>query len=449
MKRSIVKSHSKVCGLIAVLAFCLTAAGCANSDESASSASQAPPASSSAASAPSSSAGSAPVNSASSSAAGAASPAPASEAPLTPASADPVQDMLDRMTLDEKLGQLVIVGLDGTSLQTETRKMIEAYKVGGFILYKPNITSAGQTLQLLNQLKTANSSNPAALWLSTDQEGGRVSRMPESYLKIPKAAEIGKEDSPSYSRSAGQAIGEQLKSLGFNLDFAPVMDINSNPDNPVIGDRSYGADAETVIRSGLAVLKGLQSEGIAGVVKHFPGHGDTSVDSHLELPVVDKTLEQLQAFELKPFKSAAEQGTDMIMVGHLLVPGIDPDHPASLSEKMVSGLLRGTLGYEGVVITDDLTMGGIVKHYPIGQAAVQAILAGSDIVLVGHDTARETEVITSLKEAAVKGTLSADAIDKHVCRILKLKQKYSLSDKPLSAVSVNTVNAKVKKLLEH
>lgn len=380
----------------------------------------------------------------------ASSPAPEisaqpSEPPSSPA--DPVQAQLDKMSLNEKIGQMVIVGLDGTNLQADARKMIETYKVGGFILYKPNITSAEQTLKFLNQLKKANQPNPAALWLSTDQEGGRVSRMPEPYLKIPTAKEIGQKNSTAYATGIGQALGEEIKSVGFNLDFAPVMDINSNPNNPVIGDRSYGANADTVINNGTAVLKGIQSEGVAAVVKHFPGHGDTSVDSHLELPVVNKSLKQLEGFELLPFQAAVKQGTDMVMVAHLLIPKIDPDYPASLSKQMISDLLRDQLGYDGVVITDDLTMGGIVKHYGIAEAAVRSIQAGSDIVLVGHDVERETAVIKALQNAASSGKLTEQEIDQHVYRILQLKQKYKLSDKTVSTVDVSAVNADVKKLL--
>ncbi|WP_068694832.1 beta-N-acetylhexosaminidase [Paenibacillus yonginensis] len=433
-------TYPKAVLLLAALSMGLLAGGCARSGGQQAESVQSPaPTASTAGAGPST-----PASPASSAAVPNVSEQP-SEAPGKPE--DPVQAQLDNMTLNEKIGQMVIVGLDGTELQADARKMIETYKVGGFILYKPNITNANQTLTFLNQLKKANKPNPAALWLSTDQEGGRVSRMPEPYLKIPTAKDIGQKNSTAYATGIGQALGEEIKSVGFNLDFAPVMDINSNPNNPVIGDRSYGADADAVIKNGTAVLKGLQSEGIAAVIKHFPGHGDTSVDSHLELPVVNKSLKQLEAFELLPFQAAVKQGTDMVMVAHLLIPKIDPDYPASLSKQMITGLLRDKLGFDGVVITDDLTMGGIVKHYGIAEAAVRSIQAGSDIVLVGHDTDRETAVIEALRKAAGSGKLAEQEIDQHVYRILKLKQKYKLSDNAVSTVDVSAVNADVKKLL--
>ncbi|WP_223067915.1 beta-N-acetylhexosaminidase [Paenibacillus caui] len=370
------------------------------------------------------------------------------EAPKPTETPDPVKEKLKNMSLDEKIGQMVIVGLEGTTLQEQTRKMIDTYKVGGFILYKNNITDADQTPALLNELKKANRNNAAPLWLSVDQEGGRVSRMPESYVKLPKARQIGNTNNENYANRIGQALGEEVKSLGFNMDFAPVLDINSNPDNPVIGDRSFGAKADTVTKHGIAVMKGIQSEGVAAVVKHFPGHGDTSVDSHLELPVVNKSLKNLESFELLPFKSAIQNDTDAVMVAHLLIPKIDNKFPASMSSKIITDLLRNSLHYDGVVITDDMTMGGIIKHFGIAEAAVKSVQAGSDLVLVGHDDKSESAVVEALREAARNGTISSEDIDKHVYRVLKLKQKYNLSDKPLKSVDVDAVNDQVRALLK-
>lgn len=364
--------------------------------------------------------------------------------------ADPIQAKIDQMTLDEKIGQMVIIGLDGTKASDDAVDMISDYRVGGFILYKDNIKSAKQTLTLLNMLKKLNveSAGGIPLWLSVDQEGGKVSRMPNEITSFPSAQSVGAANNDAYSYRFGQAIGLTLKSLGFNMNYAPVLDINSNPDNPVIGSRAFGADADTVSRHGIETMKGLQAERVAAVAKHFPGHGDTSVDSHLDLPVVDKSLKQLEQFELLPFVQAIKQDADAVMVAHLLLPKLDESNPASLSKPVITGLLRDKLGYEGVVMTDDMTMGGIVKHRDIGEAAVLSVLAGTDIVLVGHNLNKQKQVLQALKDSAVSGKLTEEMIERRVHRILSLKAKYALSDEPIENIDLKQINGKIKQTLQ-
>jgi beta-N-acetylhexosaminidase len=361
---------------------------------------------------------------------------------------DPIKEQIASMTLDEKIGQMVLVGLDGTSMQKNAKKMIDQYRIGGFVLYKDNITSAAQTLKLLNQLKAANQANSVPLWLSIDQEGGKVSRMPAEFAKLPPASDIGRADDLVYTKLIGEALGEEVSALGFNMDFAPVLDINSNPKNPVIGNRSFGADTGTVIEHGLETMKAIQSKQVAAVVKHFPGHGDTSVDSHLDLPVVNKTRQQLEAFELLPFVKAIEQKADAIMVAHLLIPKIDAKYPASISKKIIKELLREDLGYDGVVITDDMTMGGITDHFNVGEAAVRSIQAGSDIILIGHDNGIQVSVLKALKQSARDGEITKDMLDQSVYRILKLKAKYEITDTAVQSIDVKAVNKQIKDALE-
>ncbi|OBZ17046.1 MULTISPECIES: beta-N-acetylhexosaminidase [Bacillales] len=360
---------------------------------------------------------------------------------------DPIKEQIAAMTLDEKIGQMVLVGLEGTTIQDDAKKMIEQYRIGGFILYKDNMTDAAQTLKLLNQLKAANEANTAPLWLSLDQEGGKVSRMPEQFIKLPPAADVGRVNEAAYTKLIGEALGEEVHALGFNMDFAPVLDINSNPKNPVIGNRSFGADPDTVISHGMETMKAIQSKQVAAVVKHFPGHGDTSVDSHLDLPVVNKTRQQLEAFELLPFVRAIKQNADAIMVAHLLIPKIDEKYPASISKKIIKDMLRDDLGYEGVVITDDMTMGGITEHFNVGQAAVRSIQAGSDIILIGHDNAIQLSVLKALKQSARDGDIPKDMLDQSVYRILKLKAKYQLADTPVKSIDVKAVNKQIEAAL--
>lgn len=366
---------------------------------------------------------------------------------VSPDPSDPIKEKIAGMSIDEKIGQMVLVGLEGTTMQANALEMIETYRIGGFILYKDNISDAPQTVAMLNQLKAANHSNAAPLWLSIDQEGGKVSRMSADFKRFPPAGQIGLVNQSMYSRQIGLSIGEALQALGFNMDFAPVLDINSNPQNPVIGSRSYGADPQTVIKHGITTMKAIQSKQVAAVVKHFPGHGDTSVDSHLELPVVKKSLNELLSFELLPFMEAIKLDTDAIMIAHLLIPYIDEQYPASQSKKIITDLLRKTLKFEGVVITDDMTMRGITKHYDIGEAAVRSVLAGCDILLVGHDYNQQVAVLQALKKNTENGTLSAVNLDRSVYRILHLKSKYNLQDHIVENVDVSSVNQQIEAAL--
>lgn len=356
---------------------------------------------------------------------------------------DPIKEQISAMTLDDKIGQMVLVGLDGTSMGANTKEMIEKYRVGGFILYKDNITGASQTVKLLNQLKAANHAKAAPLWLSIDQEGGKVSRMPAEFKQLPPAADVGRANDLDYTYQIGKALGVEVRSLGFNMDFAPVLDINSNPNNPVIGSRSFGSNPKTVITHGIETMKAIQSTHVAAVVKHFPGHGDTTVDSHLDLPVVNKTVKELEEFELLPFVEAVHQGADAIMIAHLLIPQADDKYPASLSKNLISNLLRGHLSYEGVIITDDMTMGGITKHYNIGEAAVKSVQAGSDIILVGHEHDKQLAVLKALKKSAQAGVITKDMLNQSVYRILSLKSKYQLKDSAIQSIDVKAVNRQI------
>lgn len=352
---------------------------------------------------------------------------------------------IDSMSIEEKVGQLAIIGLDGKSMDNNALTFIQTYHVGGFILFKDNIENAKQTLTLLNQLKQSNTddSDSIPLWLSVDQEGGKVSRMPPEYTKMPTARQIAGKDNTDYTYAVGQSLGAELASLGFNMDFAPVLDINSNPNNPVIGDRSFGSDADTVSAHGIAMMNGIRSQGIASVAKHFPGHGDTSVDSHKNLPVVNKSLKELNGFELLPFQEAIEDDVDAIMVGHLLMTKLDKEHPASISKAVITDLLRGQLDYDGVVITDDMTMKGLTGGRDIGDAAVDAILAGGDILLVCHEYELQKKVLDTVLDRVKDGTITSKRLDESVYRILRLKARYDLDDEPISSVDISEVNASV------
>lgn len=332
----------------------------------------------------------------------------------------PKQVNLNDMTLNEKIGQMVIAGIEGTSLTAPDKSLIIDYHIGGFIFFANNLETQQQTSNFINDITAANKNNKFPLFFSVDQEGGRVARLP-GVKTTPTNKEIGVKNDPAYAYSIGQTLGRQLNSMGFNLNYAPVLDINSNPDNPVIGDRSYGDNANIVSRMGIQTMKGIQSEKTIPVIKHFPGHGDTSVDSHIELPVVTKSLTQLEELELVPFKKAIDNGADVVMIAHILLPKLDSTYPASMSEKVITGILRNKLHFKGIVMTDDMTMGAIAGNYGSGESAVKSVQAGSDIVLVAHDDKNVIEAIKAIKSAVTDGTISESRINESVQRIIDLK----------------------------
>lgn len=375
-----------------------------------------------------------------------ASSSPSESASSPPA--DPVRRELQRMTLKEKVGQMILAGIDGTELDAQAKRMIGEDKIGGVILYGNNISDLKGMVSLVNSIKRENAPNPAPIFVSVDQEGGRVSRLPREYVKMPANATVGRTGSAELAGTMGRLLARELLSAGFNMDFAPVLDVNSNPDNPVIGDRSFGSSASLVTKLGLAEMKGLREGGVIPVVKHFPGHGDTSVDSHLELPVVDKTPAQLAKLEWVPFQAAVKNDVEAVMVAHILFPKIDPDKPGSLSEEIVGKLLRGDLGYKGVVITDDLGMGAIAKHYTLAEAALDAIRAGADILLVGHGYDNERTIYQAVLQSVKNGSVAESRIDESVYRILELKSRYKLHDREVKVPDLADLNADIRSWLK-
>ncbi|GLX70621.1 beta-N-acetylhexosaminidase [Paenibacillus glycanilyticus] len=376
---------------------------------------------------------------------------PSPSAPVTEPEVDPIATLVQSMSLPEKIGQMVVVGLDGTEVEPPIRSLIADSHVGGIILYGNNIVSATQTNKLVNDLKHLNQTAGAKLPLliSTDQEGGRVSRLPKEFPTFPSSKAVGRTKDADYAYQVGSSLGEAMSAVGLNTDFAPVLDVNTNPDNPVIGDRAFGSTAELVSSMGVQEMLGIQSQGVIPVVKHFPGHGDTSVDSHFGLPVVDHDLNRLRSVEFVPFRAAIEKGAPVVMVAHILMNKLDPNLPASMSRKVIQDLLRGELKFDGVVITDDMTMGAVGKVMPIGPASVHAVLAGADLILVGHVLTEQQAVLRALTTAVQNGDIPQSVIDKSVYRIVKLKQSYRLSDQPTPLGNLKKLNEHIKAALNH
>ncbi|SOC25201.1 beta-N-acetylhexosaminidase [Ureibacillus xyleni] len=355
-------------------------------------------------------------------------------------------EAISKMSVEEKIGQMILAGISGTTMDTNTKSLIGKFHVGGIIFYENNFETPTQTVQLVNQIKTENQSN-LPLLLSTDQEGGRVTRLPGGLVHFPTNKQIGKINNPEFSYKIGTFLGHELKEFGLNLNFAPVLDINSNPNNPVIGDRSFWDNAEIVSNLGIQTMKGIASQNVIPTIKHFPGHGDTSVDSHLELPIVNKSLEELRELELIPFERAIREGADVVMVAHILLPELDKSQPASMSQAVMTDVLRKELGFTGVIITDDMTMGAITNHYDIGKAAVQSVKAGSDIILVGHDYRNVEKVFTSLKTAVENGEISQQKVNQSVERIMALKKQYGVNNEKVENPDVNALNQLINQFL--
>jgi beta-N-acetylhexosaminidase len=348
---------------------------------------------------------------------------------------DVIGNAISKMTLEEKAGQMLMPdfrnwnGENVTEMLPEIEQLVKKYHLGGVILFRENVVTTEQTARLVSDYQAA--AEKFGLLLTIDQEGGIVTRL-QSGTDMPGNMALGATRSPEISWNVGNAIGEELASLGINMNFAPVMDVNNNPDNPVIGVRSFGEDPQLVADMGVAYTKGLQAAGVAATAKHFPGHGDTAVDSHLGLPEVPHDKERLKQVELYPFQKGMEAGIDAIMTAHVTFPKIDGTKaisqktgeeiaiPATLSYKVLTELMREEMGYEGVITTDAMNMKAIADHFGPVDAAIRAVKAGTDIVLmpVGLE-----EVANGLLDAVKNGEISEDRIEASVKRILTLKVK--------------------------
>lgn len=356
-------------------------------------------------------------------------------------------EIINSMTLDEKIGQLFVVAFEGKELNSNIKELIEKYKVGGIILFDGNISDIKQTVSLINNLKSTNSNNKYPLFISVDEEGGRVTRMPVEFKRMPSSADIGRTGKVEIAENAGNIIGESLRILGFNVDFAPVLDIYSNPQNTVIRGRAFGNNVNTVTKMGVAEMKALKENFIISAPKHFPGHGDTSIDSHIGLPIVHKSLSELKNFEFKPFEEAINNGADAIMVGHIVLSEIDKNNPASLSKDVID-ILKTDLKFEGLVVSDDMTMGAITKNYNLEDSVLKSINAGVDLVLVCNGFENQVKSINRVKEALSTGELKEERLNESVYKILKLKYEYGLKDEILSDnIDISKINLRINNLV--
>ena len=339
-----------------------------------------------------------------------------------------VEKIVNNMTLEEKVGQIFMVApeavdKDGgsTTVFTENiEKEIEKYNLGGYILFASNIENPTQTQELINGLKKSSKIQP---FVGVDEEGGRVARIGKNSAmgveKIEPMAQVGKSQNYERANEIGTTIGKYIKNLGFNLDFAPDTDVLTDSNNTEIGDRSFGNDPEVVGKMATEVVKGLQSENISTVLKHFPGHGGSIGNSHQGFSLSNRTEEELKKCEIVPFKTAIENGADCVMVAHMSLPNVTGDNiPATLSKKVVTDMLKTELNFKGVVFSDSMSMGAITENYGTGDACVKAVEAGIDMVLMPENL---DEAYNAVLEAVKNGKISQERLDDAVSRIIKAK----------------------------
>lgn len=361
----------------------------------------------------------------------------------SPVGADPgekaqgIGQWLKRMTLEEKVGQMMMVGFYGSEPTSDIRRLIEESHAGSVILfaYSDNIQTPDQTARLNNGLQEIASGTRLGipLLIATDQEGGVVARMTAGATELPGNMALGAGRDPEGAYRAAQLTAKELRAVGIQMNLAPVLDVNVNPDNPVIGVRSYGESPRLVSEMGAAAVKGYQKNGVIATAKHFPGHGDTDVDSHLGLPVIDKSRAELEKTEFVPFRRAVKEGIDAIMTAHIHIPALDdtPNLPATLSKPILTGLLRKEMGFQGLIVTDSMTMSGVADYFGgVPKAAVKAVDAGADMILLTPSLSaqEQIEVFEAIVDAVRSGEISEKRIDRSVHRILQKKKKYHLFD---------------------
>lgn len=323
------------------------------------------------------------------------------------------------------IGQLFMMGFDGTSLPNDTSSFMRRENIGGAILFSRNIDSLEQVVDLNSNLIELGSSE-TPMMIGVDQEGGRVARLRGIMTDMPSMRAVGRAslDDEELPYRVGAMMARELLSLGFHVDFAPVVDTDSNPKNPVIGERSFGRDPHHVGACATAFIRGMQQAGMASCAKHFPGHGDTALDSHLELATVHHEMARLHDTELVPFGASIQSHVAMIMTAHVMFPALDEKLPATLSRPILDGLLRKRLGYEGVIVTDDLEMKGVADNFSMEEMITNGLNAGVDLFLICHQLEKVERAVETVKRGLQDGTIDRGMVEAALSRIKTLKAQF-------------------------
>ena len=339
----------------------------------------------------------------------------------------------DTQDTQDTIGQCLMVGIPHATLDSETRDILSDLQPGGIILFRRNYTDPDTLQALCADLHALTPEHPPLIAL--DHEGGRVHRLSPPFTHFPPAFQIGQTGSPQLAYEVGVALGRELRSVGIDIDFAPVLDVYSNPDNTVIGDRAFGSDPQRVAEFGCALAAGLRAAGILPCGKHFPGHGATVIDSHDDLPYDERNSTTLEEVDLIPFQAAIAQQIELLMTAHVAYPALDPYQPASLSSVIMNDLLRQRLGFQGVIVSDDLEMGAIVRHSSVAAAAVQALSAGADLLLVCQSLEHARSARDACRQALQRGVLTESRLNEARRRVERLKQRIAdRASLPLPAI---------------
>lgn len=348
--------------------------------------------------------------------------------------------------LHRQVGQLAMVGFEGPVVPAELKALAREFDIGGVILFARNVEAPVQVAELVHDLQRLARDIP--LWVAVDQEGGRVARLRRPFTEWPPMQALGRSGDGRLAEEFARALAVELRAVGVSLDFAPVLDVHTNPTNPVIGDRALGERPDDVARLGAIIIRTLQAHGVAACGKHFPGHGDTSVDSHLDLPVIEHPPDRLRAVELVPFRAAIAERVASIMVAHVLVSSLDDRAPASLSRSIVQDLLRDELGFDGLILTDDLGMRAVSERYSAERAAVAAVAAGSDAVLLcdtDHD--RHAAALEAVVRSVEAGELPLRRVDDAIDRQRAIKARFGPSEARAPIVADGSRNTAIAEVL--
>lgn len=325
-----------------------------------------------------------------------------------------------------QVGQRLVGGFPGKEISPEFARLVREYKIGNVILFEHNVESMDQVRKLCGEIQELVRSHTGhGAFITIDQEGGVVTRLPGEGCNVPGAMATAAAGNPENAEILASITARELKSLGINFNLAPSMDVNNNPGNPVIGVRSYSDRAEIAAEYGVAAVKGYGKEHFLACAKHFPGHGDTAVDSHLGLPVIEKTLEELEELELKPFRAVIENGIEAVMSSHILFPGLEPDRiPCTMSRRIITGILKERIGFQGLVLSDCMEMDAIQKYYGTAKGVAAAMAAGVDLVFVSHSQELLEESILEVYRAVEEGRISLEEMSASADKIISFKDRY-------------------------
>ncbi len=350
---------------------------------------------------------------------------------------------IQELTIEEQIGQLWICGTQKSGSQPDLEELIKHYKIGGIILFKKNYTSYEDMLHYIHQLHEWNKGNKVPLWIGIDQEGGRCNRMPPNFLNLYSAGKLAQTNDIDLIRRAAAVTGKMLKQTGITINFSPVLDVQRFPDNHAIGNRCYGITPQEVIANTIPVIEELKKKGILSIAKHFPGHGLVSSDSHFTLPVIEQPFSTIEQEDMAPFRAAMKHGVDGLMLGHLRIPSMDTQYPASLSHKIVEDYIRTTCDYKGLLVTDDFHMLPIRLGYGSVQAGRLAFMAGNDILLSHASKTSIVKTIQGIQDIVTHSDTWMESLQTRVLRILSFKEKYGVSGLLAPGTDIQEVNHEI------